>query len=156
MLSEKGDKILVVGYGNSVRSDDGIGLYIAERLGALRLSAVDVIVTQQLVTELVESFGLYSKIIFVDARQDGPEIHLRKLDVSKSFEMPVSHHLGPEVLVLLAAQIYHSHPQIYICTVRGENFDYGTEISESVRQRAEEAIRRIYSLISEEQTHARR
>ena len=93
MSSEKARKILVVGYGNSVRSDDGVGIYIAERLSELRIPAVDALVMQQLVTELVENFSSYSQIIFADASQDGPAVHLRKLDMASSCETPVSHHL---------------------------------------------------------------
>ncbi len=49
--------ILVIGYGNSLRSDDGVGPFVAEAVEALRLPGVHTLICQQLSPEQLAEYG---------------------------------------------------------------------------------------------------
>ncbi|MEP7293735.1 MAG: hydrogenase maturation protease, partial [Chloroflexota bacterium] len=61
--------ILIIGYGNPLRSDDAIGQRIAEMMEKrLKLEAVQVITAYQLTPELVEPIRDAQLVVFIDAR----------------------------------------------------------------------------------------
>ena len=61
-------RVLVIGYGNPLRGDDGIGRVIAEHIAeTLRPEAIDVVVAHQLTPELTEPISRSGLVIFVDA-----------------------------------------------------------------------------------------
>ena len=91
-------KTLLVGYGNSVRSDAGAGLAVAGS--------------------------------------------------------PSSHHLDPLLMAELSRHLYGRTMIIFVCSVRGENFNYGTTLSDSVKPRVEEAANRIADLITRKRFYA--
>ncbi|MGB7620863.1 MAG: hydrogenase maturation protease, partial [Terriglobia bacterium] len=59
-------KILVIGYGNTLRGDDGAGPRVAEMI-ARRFPQVDSLVLHELQPELAEAVSGYEEVIFVDA-----------------------------------------------------------------------------------------
>lgn len=145
---------LVIGYGNITRSDDGVGVLIAQRIEQAFLPGVEVRTLQQLHVELAEEFLNYERVILIDASSDGEEVRLRRVEGGAGVTGSSSHHLGPEMLAGLATRLYGKEPVLFVCTVRAENFDFGQELTPSVRERAAEALRRILSLLQEESLHA--
>lgn len=140
-------KTLIVGYGNSTRKDDRAGILAAEDLERLGLPGVEVRTAQQLHVELVSDFYRYHRIIFIDASMSGPEIGLRKIKASSDDSMASSHHLGPELLLRLAAITRLGEPELYICSIRGESFDFGEELSAQAVHRVRLAVDQIQSMI---------
>src|SRR5437879_921160 len=61
---------LVVGYGNSLRRDDAVGLHVADAVWQLGLPGVRVISVQQLTPELAVALAEAPRAIFVDASAD--------------------------------------------------------------------------------------
>ena len=62
---------LVIGYGNTLRGDDGIGPAVAEAVAALGLPGVRVIVAHQLTPELAADLADAQLVVFVDAAVGG-------------------------------------------------------------------------------------
>lgn len=58
---------LVIGYGNTLRSDDGVGYRIAETVAQWNLTSVRSLSVQQLTPELAETMSHAKTVIFVDA-----------------------------------------------------------------------------------------
>ena len=65
-------RIVIVGYGNPLRSDDGLGWRVAEELSR-RLSPpeVEVIVRHQLTPELADDVRNADAVFFIDAARVG-------------------------------------------------------------------------------------
>ena len=65
-------RVLILGYGNPLRTDDGLGWRAAEEL-ALRFSSdeVEIRTCHQLLPEMVDLISQTDTIFFVDAAQDG-------------------------------------------------------------------------------------
>ena len=66
-------KVLVIGYGNSIRGDDAFGPLVAERLEqTLQADRVEVLSRHLLTPELAADVRDASLVIFIDASSDGP------------------------------------------------------------------------------------
>jgi hydrogenase maturation protease len=139
--------ILIIGYGNPLRSDDGIGPFIIEQISKLNLQGVDLITTHQLNVELAEEISRYKLVILVDASETGPPVYMEKVEISKAEGTGSSHQLNPEAMLFLVERLYQSKPEIYLCSILGEDFNFGMDLSETVLARADQAIGQITKLI---------
>ena len=105
---------LVIGYGNSLRRDDGVGRSVAEALIAdARIPDADIRSVHQLMPELALDISRASLVVFIDATVD--------LAAGEHDVEPVApggavsswtHHVGPEVLGDLARQLYGQAPDM--------------------------------------------
>ncbi len=149
-------KTLLVGYGNLSRRDDGAGVLVAEAVEKEAFDDVEVRTCQQLHVELLDEFSKFERIVLVDASTTGPEVELRKVRPSSEGHLASSHHLGPELLLRLAQLTRSGEPELYLCAVRGENFDFGEELSAEAAVRVRSAVDQIRSLIGKKGAcHAR-
>lgn len=131
---------LVIGFGNTIRTDDSAGIWIAEQLAALQLSGVVVDIRHQLSLDLLDEFDSFTRLLFIDASVDGEPFRFEKLGNAGVTVPPSAHHLRPEDLLGMYAQLYGKEVAAFFCTIRGENFEFGTELTPSVRVRAEKAV----------------
>lgn len=139
--------ILIVGYGNPTRSDDGIGIEVANRIARENFSDVTVIITQQLHLDVLEEISECKTIILVDASQETKGVSLKKVDSGDDALFNSSHHLRPELLLALAKRLYGLEPELYVCSIQGENFDFGDTLSPKVKKRAQKAFHLICGLL---------
>src|SRR5919198_4121190 len=71
-MMSAGRRVLVVGYGSSLRGDDGLGWHAAALLAAdPRLAGAEVLARHQLTPELAEDVSRAALVVLVDARADG-------------------------------------------------------------------------------------
>jgi hydrogenase maturation protease len=138
---------LVIGYGNTLRSDDGIGVWIADRIDALHLPNVDVRTCHQLHLELVPDLIEYEQVILVDAGLSGEPITVRTCCPSPALPSSTDHNVSPEVLQQLAIELFDVPIDIQLYTVRGECFDFGSTISPAVKDRANYALEMVIARI---------
>jgi hydrogenase maturation protease len=105
-------RCLVLACGNTLRSDDGVGLNLAawaeERF---RLEPeVRVISRQQFTPELAKDIAAADSVLFVDSSASPPPGRVRLIPVSSRVEgsVPPSHHLKPSELLGLTRSLYGS------------------------------------------------
>lgn len=137
-----GAKVLVIGYGNPLRSDDGVGPYVAERVARYSLPGVSTRVAHQLEMEMAAELADCDSAFLVDAAAGGPAVSLRRAEPSLE-EPSFSHQLTPERLLGLTEALYGRRPSLCVCTVRGQDFGFGSAMSARVFRRAERLARRI-------------
>lgn len=128
-------RILIIGVGNSLRSDDGVGWRVAQELSEqMPGSDVDVIAVQQLLPEIAEPVSRAEKVLFVDALQSGKPGSIQVQRVVPAAESRFdSHHLTPARLLKLAIELYKGYPEAFLLTVGGECFGPGETFSAAVR-----------------------
>ncbi len=146
--------ILVIGYGNPTRCDDGVGPYVAGLLAGLNIPHVRVLIVQQLQPELVEEAIHCRKIFLIDAAQEGIEVSVKKVSSLARSVSASSHYLSPETFAGLARTLYHKDLELYVCSILGENFDIGDTMSPIAYERAEEAFLLVKAMIEGEAGHA--
>ncbi len=124
--------VLVIGYGNSLRSDDGIGWHAAARLaGDARLGGAVVLQRHQLTPELALDVSGASLVVFVDAcpADEAGAIAVRRLDPPAAAGSAWSHHLEPASLLALARDLYGASPEAFVVSVGTATLDVGDGLS---------------------------
>ncbi len=139
--------VLVVGYGNELRTDDGVGPAVAARLLAdPRLGDTDVLAAQQLTPELAFDASRASLLVLVDAAADVPAgaVSVRHLDPDGAAGgEPMTHHVDPAGIVGLAAELFGAAPPVVLVSVGAASLDLGvglTPVVEAAVPRAVEAV----------------
>jgi len=134
----------VVGFGNELRGDDGLGPAVARALrenGSDRRAQVDVVDLPQLDISLVPRLAMVELAVFVDARDDQrDELVIRdRILPSGAPQTPAfsSHTLGIGQLLRAALDWYGSAPDCYLVAPKGYEFSIGDRLS----SRAEGAVR---------------
>jgi hydrogenase maturation protease len=135
--------ILLIGYGNSLRRDDGAGLILAERLEqAWRGQGVAVkhLPVHQLTPELAAEMAEpdVTAVVFVDARAIGPgevdpQVQVQPVN-GESLSPSLGHHLHPATLLLYADRLYGRQPSVWLATVPAADFGYGESLSQITQQ----------------------
>lgn len=127
--SEK-PRLLVVAYGNELRSDDGLGPQLGRAIEARQLPGVVVIATHQLMPELAEQISTAQEVLFIDARAVGSDpVQLTKLSPQDSQGPIRAHGSQPAVLLRLAQAIFGRSPPAWCLTLRGIDFGFGETTS---------------------------
>ncbi len=142
-------RVLIVGFGNPLRSDDGVGWHVAQQLsGEIARSDVQVLAQQQLTPEIADFASRADRVLFVDAARNRKPGSLvcRKIvpaDPPESF----SHELSPASVLKLAEKLYGRWPPSFLFTIAGENFETGDTISPEVSSAIPILVARIKQFI---------
>lgn len=120
------DKILIIAYGNPLRTDDGLAWEAAEELSRRLPEDVDVIRVHQLTPELAEDASRAHLLIFLDASMNSTQGDVFARQVSPQLgELCLSHHVTPETILSACNRLYSAQPDAFLVSMRGECFDYG-------------------------------
>jgi hydrogenase maturation protease len=133
-----GPRRLVVCLGNPLRSDDGVGWAVADRLAGDPATAdgVDVVCRQQLTPELAVDVSRAAQVVIVDARAGGApgtvEVVPVAADGVDAGGAGWSHGLTPGALVALAVALYGWVPPVTAVGVAAGSFDAGEGLTPAV------------------------
>jgi hydrogenase maturation protease len=144
-------KALIIGYGNPLRGDDGLGWHAAQRLAAvLEEPEVQVIACHQLTPELAEPISRATWVVFIDAVQQEPAGRLSTQRITPETALPgaFSHHLTPLTLLAWAQELYGRCPEATLFSVSSQCFDCSEELSLPVAAAVPELVQWIYTLVS--------
>lgn len=142
--------VLVVGYGNPLRSDDGVGPAVAERLaGDPRLAGVDVRSAHQLTPELAQDASRASLLVLVDAGagETPGVVSVRPLEPAGSPGTAWTHQLDPSGVVSLARELYGAAPEVVLVSVGAACLDVGEALSEAVAPAVAVAAEAVAKLV---------
>jgi hydrogenase maturation protease len=138
-------KLLIMGYGNPDREDDGVAWHILHALTVrLGLSSpesyedefpeyprLDFAFHLQLTPEMAEDISLYEYVCFVDAHTGDIPEPVRLINVESAFQAsPFTHHLTPQSLLSMCETIYGSKPEAVLLSVLGHRFLFSRQLSE--------------------------
>jgi hydrogenase maturation protease len=138
--------LLVIGYGNTLRCDDGVGPRVAETIGALCLPGVRTLVCQQLSPEHAEPVSQAHTVIFVDAAVDAPnEVQFRRLEPGETSQL-MAHAADPRTMLALARDVFGHAPEAWWLTIPALKLDFGETFSPETEAGFHEALRRIQLL----------
>src|SRR5271157_3912428 len=126
-LDKSPPRILVYGYGNPGRQDDGAGVLLVEELAAWARSGNRSWLTfdsnYQLNAEDALEVAQHDVVIFADAIGDQPEgFRFRALFPSASVSFS-THAMIPASVLALSKELYGASPAAYILTIRGYQWE---------------------------------
>lgn len=157
-------KLLIVGYGNPDREDDGVAWHILRALTArLGLAApnsyedefpesehIDFAFHLQLTPEMAEDISIYEYVCFVDAHTGNIPEPVRLIDVESEFQhSPFTHHLTPQSLMSMCETIYARKPDAVLLSVLGHRFLFTRQLSKETARLVPQAVELIWTWIVE-------
>ncbi|APW61939.1 hydrogenase maturation protease [Paludisphaera borealis] len=141
---------LVIGYGNTLRTDDAFGPRAAAVVQSWELPGVAALAVTQLAPELAERLSAVRLAIFVDARippNEGPSgVEVRPLELS-SIASAFGHVSEPGRLLALAQAVYGSCPRAWLVTAPAADLGLGDGLTPQAACSLEVALRRIADLL---------
>jgi hydrogenase maturation protease len=130
---------LVIGIGNTLRSDDGVGIRVVEALPPL--GCAETLMVLQLTPDLASRLAKADRVLFVDADAAGDVIGLAPLCAAQR-ETRLGHALSAEELLRWTVVEHDVCPEAWMLSVPGQSFDFGEALSPAA-VRALESARRM-------------
>ena len=144
--SKSNCRLLVIGYGNELRSDDGVGPRVAAAVEQLNLPGVRTIACHQLTPELADAVSKAQRVVFVDATVDTvAEIQLRELEPAETRRI-TAHAGDPRTLLALARDVFGRCPAAWWLTIPIDQTGFGNELSPLARRGLHLALEKIQAL----------
>jgi hydrogenase maturation protease len=144
--SQNGAHLLVIGYGNELRRDDGVGAKVATAVAEWNLPGVQAIACHQLTPELTDAITSAGHVVFVDAALGaGGSVQCHEVKPSENAEV-MTHAANPSSLLALASQAFGRCPTASWLTIPVLDVDFGEELSPLARDGLKIALAKIRSL----------
>jgi hydrogenase maturation protease len=136
-------RVLIIGYGNTLRGDDGVGPRVAEAVGGLNLPGVRTLMCPLLTPELADPISRVERVIFVDAAVDAPpEMRWRKLQPKESSQL-MAHAADPRTMLALARDVFGNAPEAWWLTIPAVDLGFCEQFSPAVRRDFAAAVKKI-------------
>lgn len=143
-MLEKG-KILVYGYGNPGRQDDGLGVALISRLEQWitesNLQHIDADTNYQLNIEDAAAIHPYDEVVFVDASME--DIHDFDFSEVKPDNARVEftmHAVSPAFVIDLCRKIYGKSPKARLLHIKGYEWEFEEQLSPPARDNLNKAF----------------
>ena len=134
-------KVLLIGYGNPGRLDDGLGPALAAEIEKAKIDGIDCDSDYQLTVEDAVDVHNHDVVIFADADVscESP-FYFKKIFAGKSVSFS-SHSINPRSLLALTKQIYNSETNAFVLGIRGYEFnEFGERLSAKAKNNLKKAL----------------
>ena len=141
---------LIVGYGNTLREDDGAGFRLAALLAAeISPHKARVLTLHQLTPELTLNLAHddIDRVLFIDAcRGQSKPLTMCRLDPFAAVGS-CSHYLAPDVLLHMTHCLYDRTPSGWLLTLTAQRMGVGVTLSEGTTSAMSQAFALIKKLV---------
>lgn len=146
-------RLLLFGYGNPGRGDDGLGPELVNRISGLNFAEVACQNDMQLQVEHVTDLSEHEQALFIDADMSC----VAPFEFSEIFAEKdgsyTSHAMNPAALLHAYRQVYGQNaPPAYLLRIRGYEFELGDSISPQASANLDAASRLVLQLCAAMQT----
>ncbi|GAB4495537.1 MAG: hydrogenase maturation protease [Anaerolineales bacterium] len=129
-------RTLIIGIGNPIRGDDGLGWEAIRQLSQqIDDPQVELLTCQQLTMDLIEYLERVDCVYFIDARIGEPagELKYFPIEPDTCLQTAVSHFFDPRNLMAAAQALYGHHPVGGLFSVNAHSFDFTEELTPPVQ-----------------------
>jgi len=139
-------KILIYGYGNPGRQDDGLGARFVELADAWiekeKLTHVSTDCNYQLNIEDSSVIADYDTVIFVDASivEDVDNYKIEAVQPNDASIEFTFHAVSTAYVVDLCRKIYNKTPQVYVLHIKAYEFEFKEELTPKAEENMKEAF----------------
>jgi hydrogenase maturation protease len=140
---------LIVGYGNPLRGDDGVGQVVTRAFaGADAIDGVETLACHQLTPELAERFAAVARVVLIDAAvgSEAGRVSVVPLQSAPAPASTLGHHVEPAQLLRLTLSLYGRSPEAYLITVGAGSLELGEGLSAPVMAALPELIATVRRL----------
>ena len=141
--------VLIIGYGNPGRLDDGLGPELARTIESLDLPGVTAEADYQLTVEDAADVAQHAVVLFADADLVGPEpFHVERIYPGSTGMSFSSHSVSPQAVLALAKELFGAEPEAYLMGIRGHQFNaFGERLSAKARANLNAAVAYVESAV---------
>jgi hydrogenase maturation protease len=147
-MPDSASDILIIGCGNELRGDDGLGPCIARAIGERHWPGVRTLAVHQLTPELAPCIAASRLVVFIDAAVSGAEVSVTPVEAGPA-EQAFTHQGSAAGLMMLAAALYGRCPSAWQVAVCGSDFHHGRSISAASEPRIGKALAAIERLTTQ-------
>lgn len=142
-------KLLIIGFGNPGRLDDGLGPAFAAAMEARDLPGVTVDSDYQLTVEDAVIVADHPVVLFADADVAGAEpFYIRSAEPAADSMTFSTHHISIEGVLALTRDMFHATPEAYVIGIRGYEFnEFGEWLSPKAQANLDAAIEHVTAAI---------
>jgi hydrogenase maturation protease len=127
-------RILLIGYGNPGRGDDGLGPALATAIEGLSLAGVTVEIDYQLTVDHAALIAAHDAVVFADAMMGlADPFRLTEIGTAQPDALG-SHQVTPEAAMELAKLLFGHRPPAWMLAIAGDQFG---EVKEGLSPRAQ-------------------
>jgi hydrogenase maturation protease len=137
----------VVGFGNPLRRDDGVGWRVAEELARRWGDRIEVLLGQQPVPEWAATLSEVNFAFLIDAAAGGRKnlsqpagLAMRRVGLAGELQ-PSGHAFGVEELMALTQAVYGRAPEAWLVLLAAQDLNFGEDLSPSAARAARRAVR---------------
>jgi hydrogenase maturation protease len=140
-------RLLIIGYGNTLRGDDGAGIRAAE-LVAQRFPEAACVCTHQLLPELAEQIAASDIVVFLDAEADITRPRVQTAAPAQNQPLAQTHFTSPQSLMQLSAELYQRIPSYAIIAgIPAAHFEFSESFSAATEEALHETVEIVSSLL---------
>jgi hydrogenase maturation protease len=152
-LTRSAPRILIYGYGNPGRQDDGLGVLLAEELERWSLenglTHIHTDSNYQLNLEDAAGIANYDLVIFADAsKEDIRHFSFEPLTPSEKVEFTM-HAVSPAFVLNLCRQVFNCEPEAYLLHIRGHEWEFMDDLTGFARDNLNRACEYVKKFISD-------
>jgi hydrogenase maturation protease len=145
---QKTRNILIVGVGNTLMGDDGIGAYVISQIEALQLPGIHLIHAQQMTSDLLDDMLKVDHTIIVDAAVEADPVQFYQVEETAPAGASYSHYTSAIQLLKMAELVYERQLSIHICAVGAWDLTLGGALSHRGKKNADQAVSTILGWIN--------
>lgn len=146
-MPQKG--ILLIGVGNTIKADDGIGAYICGRIASLDLTGVRTLTVHQLDAAIIEEVVAADIIIIADACVEGTNVTFQKVNTGGPAGPSSPHYVSASLLMQMIKLVHNTERPLYVCSVAGYDFSTREGLSARAKKNADKAVSIISTWIKD-------
>lgn len=144
-------RILIYGYGNPGRQDDGLGIALTQRLEAWvlenQIAGVEFDNNYQLNIEDAAAIAENDLVIFADASEENIEdFCLSRVDGSSKVAF-TTHAASPGYIVQLCKELFQKEPLVLLLHIKGYEWAFQEGISDRARENLDQAFEYMQNLL---------
>jgi hydrogenase maturation protease len=146
-------KSLVIGYGNTLRGDDGVGYYVAEAVESWQLPEVESRPCHQLTPELAAELAAADRVIFVDAtppQNPHSPIVVERIVPGENAAAFSGHHSSPHALLSLTQKLYSKRPVAYTLLLPSWEMGFSETLSPIAKLGLSQGLQRLRELLGQD------
>ena len=144
---------LVIGFGNTLRGDDGAGVHAAHLI-AQRMQDVETMSVHDLQPELAEKLAQFENVVFLDASVRTASVMLTPIEPEPADMRESSHTRSPGALLHLCDQLYGRSPaRALLAEIPAVETGFSEQLSPAAVEAVHECVRRVSEWIGNTTTH---
>jgi hydrogenase maturation protease len=140
---------LVIGYGNDLRSDDGAGRVVADRIEAMGFRGVKVRSVHQLTPELALDIADANTVVFVDASVEVATTTMAPVAADPHPPTAMNHFSTPGSLLAMTGAVGRVPERAFAISIPVTELGLGTELTPMTEIAVDQAISLIAEIMAD-------